>query len=85
MANDFTIPRFYRFYVPDVFLFLEAQSRAYKITTKQVHFARLLNSLKPEEVKFMYDVLGTPSTTSYNDLKFALLGRMEEPKLEFSK
>ncbi|KAM3179142.1 hypothetical protein ACTXT7_001189 [Hymenolepis weldensis] len=85
MANDFATPRFNRLNIPEAFLFPDAQLRAYKITSKHAQFARLLNGLMSEVAKLVYKVLGKLSTTPYNDLKFAILERMEEPKLEFSK
>ncbi|KAM3179736.1 hypothetical protein ACTXT7_000019 [Hymenolepis weldensis] len=62
-----------------------AQFRAYKITRKQVKFTCLVNDLTPEAAKLVCDVLGKPSTTPYDGLKFAILECIEEPKLEFSK
>ncbi|VUZ51977.1 unnamed protein product, partial [Hymenolepis diminuta] len=45
----------------------------------------LLKGPTPAVFGVICDVLGKPSTTPYDDLKFAILGGMEKPKLEFSK
>ncbi|KAM3188451.1 hypothetical protein ACTXT7_000277 [Hymenolepis weldensis] len=85
MADDFTIPDCNRLNIPEASLFLEAQSCAYKIVSKQVQLACLFNGLTPEVSELVYDVLGKPSTTPYDDHKFAILERVEEAKLEVIK
>ncbi|VUZ38961.1 unnamed protein product [Hymenolepis diminuta] len=85
MADDFTLPRFIRFKISKAFLFLEIQFPAYEITNQQVLLTCLLKGLTPAVFEVVYDVLGKPSRTPYDDLKFAILKRMEEPKLEYSK
>lgn len=41
--------------------------------------------LIPAVSELVYDVLGKPSTTPYNDLKFPILKVIEEPKLAFTR
>lgn len=45
----------------------------------------LLSGLTPEVAGFVHDTLEKPSTTPYDDIKFAILERIEETKLERSK
>lgn len=66
------------------FLYLETQFRDYEIISQKVQFTCLLNDLTPEVAKPVYDVPEKRSTTPYDNLKFAILESMEEPKLEYS-
>ncbi|KAM3179918.1 hypothetical protein ACTXT7_017334, partial [Hymenolepis weldensis] len=78
MANDFTVPTSNRLNISECFLFLEAQSHAYEITSQQSRLIWLLQGLT-------LVVFGKPSTTPYDDPKFAILERMKEPESESSK
>ncbi|VUZ53289.1 unnamed protein product, partial [Hymenolepis diminuta] len=59
--------------------------RIYEITDQKVQLSRLLKDLTPAVFELVHDVLGKPSTTPYDDVKFVILQYIEEPKLEFSK
>ncbi|VUZ54974.1 unnamed protein product [Hymenolepis diminuta] len=67
------------------FLLRELQFRAYEITSRQVRLTCLLKSLALAVSELVHDVLGKPSTTPYDNLKFAILELVEEPQLKFSK
>ncbi|KAM3178598.1 hypothetical protein ACTXT7_002225 [Hymenolepis weldensis] len=66
-------------------IFLRAQFYAHKIINQQVQFTCLLSGLTPEVAGFVHDALEKPSTTHYDDIKFAILELVEETKLEHSK
>ncbi|KAM3175533.1 hypothetical protein ACTXT7_008313 [Hymenolepis weldensis] len=85
MADDFTISRFNRRNISEAFLLLETEFCAYEITNQQVRLTCLLKDLTLAVFELLYDVLGGASTTPYDNLTFAILERMEEPILEFSK
>ncbi|VUZ55191.1 unnamed protein product [Hymenolepis diminuta] len=85
MTNGFTIPRFNRLNIPEDFLFLESQFRAYEITCQQVRLTCHLKDLTPTISKLEYGVFEKAFMTPYDDLGFAILERIEEPQLEFSK
>ncbi|VUZ54460.1 unnamed protein product [Hymenolepis diminuta] len=82
MASNFLIPTFSRLNIPKSFLFLKARLRAYEITSQQGWPTCLPKDLVS---KVVHDVLEKPSTTLFDDLNFAILERMEEPGLGFSK
>ncbi|KAM3187252.1 hypothetical protein ACTXT7_002690 [Hymenolepis weldensis] len=78
-------PTFTKQYIPGTFFLLEAQFRAFEITSQKVRFTCLLNGLTSEVAKLFYDSFEKPPTKPYDILKFAILKHMEEPKLEFSR
>ncbi|VUZ49906.1 unnamed protein product [Hymenolepis diminuta] len=82
LANDFDSPT--KQYIPECFIFPDAQFCLYEIANQQVPFTCLLIGLKLEVIELAYDFRDKSSTVHCGDLKF-ILERIEKPELEHTK
>ncbi|KAM3177588.1 hypothetical protein ACTXT7_004242 [Hymenolepis weldensis] len=66
-------------------MFTERRRKLCEFNMKSLAYEITCNGLTPNVAMLVYDILGKPPTTPYDDLKFAVLEHMVEPKLEFSR